>query len=221
MSQDPREQQPIAPLQPFPPGYNAPSPYYVLPAPAPAKPSGWVVFRRTLRLLLRRFIYGLVIVGRKLRPVAGYLIVIVALLGVIGWMAIQLWAPKPQPQADVRVAAIPPAPSVENYIKGQQTFNGDLMWSSYSSTYQAAQLQKGASKETLQANIESLRSSGVKIQQFDYIGGVTIDGGGGMYYYSIALEYQGQQIKLPLILTVDNDGKIARVISPLLPDQSK
>lgn len=215
MMQDPREQQQqIVPgSAQVPPGYAA---YYGPVAVAP-KPSRFEVFMRTLRLLLRRLIYSLVVVLRVLKPVAGWLVAIVLLVGVIGWLSFQLWAPKSteQPTHDVRVAAIAPAAAVESYIKGQQSFNADLMWSAYSTPFQSSQLEKGASKETLQARVDNEKLRGLKYVKYDYIGGVPIDAGGGMYYYSVELEYQGQQIKVPMIFTVDTDGKVVRVLSPL------
>lgn len=215
MVQDPRE-QPIYPApQPAQPGY-APGTYYVAPAPVPIKKPGFgAVLFRTVRLLFRRFIYGLVLLWRAIRPAVGYIALSLVALGIIGWLSFQLWGPKPGAPRDVRVAAVLPASAVENYIKGQQSFNADMMWSAYSPTYQAAQLQRGATKETLQARVDNERLRGLKYVQYEYVGGVQLEDGGGMYYYAVKLEFQGQQAKLPMIFTVDTDGKVIRVMSPL------
>src|SRR5262245_35561041 len=88
-------QQPAtAPLAyPSQPAYPVPQPYY---APAP-KVGRFGRFRRLMRLLLRRSLYGSVVFGRAIRPYAGFVVVIIALLGVIGWMSYLLWGPKAAP----------------------------------------------------------------------------------------------------------------------------
>src|SRR6266536_2625921 len=86
-------QQPsAAPLvYPAQPVYPAPQPPYYAPAP---KIGRFVRFRRLMRLLLRRLLYGSVVVGRVIRPYAGFVVAIIALLGVIGWMSYLLWGPQ-------------------------------------------------------------------------------------------------------------------------------
>lgn len=200
----------------YPPGHQVPPTYYGAPPPLPArKPGVATVLVRTIRLLLRRLLYGLIIAGRVLRPFAIPLIIFVVLGSIIGWMGFQLWGPKPDAPADTRAAAIPPAPAVEDFLKGQQSYDADMMWSAYSTAYQAAQLERGASKETLQAQADNLRLRGLKYVKYDYVGGVNLDGNGGMYFYAVELDLQGQRAKLPMILTVGNDGRIVRILWPL------
>jgi len=205
-------QQPaVAPIvYPPQPAYPAPQPYY---PPAP-KVGRFGRSRRILRLLLRRLLYGSVVVGRALRPYAGFVVIIIALLGVVGWMSYLLWGPKPTAPSFTRVDSLPPAQAVETFIKGQQTFNADMMWDSYSTDYQAAQLANGASKATLQAQANSQRTMGLQFVHYDYIGGVKIDNG-SMYFYSVDLRLQNQQARLPMIFRADVDGKITGIDSPL------
>src|SRR5213593_3034470 len=122
-------QQPAtAPMvYPAQPVYPAPQPYY---APAP-KVGRFARFRRLMRLLLRRLLYGSVVVGRVIRPYAGFVVAIIALLGVIGWMSVLLWWPRGQAK-DVRVESLAPAPAVEHFIQGQQNYDADMMWDALS-----------------------------------------------------------------------------------------
>src|SRR5215204_7220332 len=162
----------------YQPAYSAPQPPYYAP---PVKAGRWVRFRRLCRLMLRRLWYGATVIGRVLRPYAAFVAIVIALLGVIGWMSFLLWAPKAAPGAFQRVDSLPPAPAVETYIKGQQDFNADMMWDAYSTDYQASQLANGASKATLQAQASGMRSAGLQFVHSDYIGGVQLDGGRSMY----------------------------------------
>ena len=202
----------------YQPVYPAPqSPYY---APAPPKVGRFARFRRLCRLLLRRLMYGGVVLGRALRPYAAFVVIIVALLGVLGWMSYLLWGPKAAPAMFERADSLPPAAAVENYIKGQQDYNADMMWDAYSTDYQAAQLANGASKATLQAQASGMRSAGLRFVHSDYIGGVHLDGGRSMYFYTIDLTRADQHGRIPYIFTADADGKIVDVDSPFLRPQS-
>ncbi len=212
-------QQPAATPLISPPAYPAPQPPYYAPAPA-AKAGFWTRFRRTIRLLLRRVLYRTTVVGRALRPYAGFIAVIVALLGVIGWMSYMLWAPKAAPAAFERAESLPPASAVETFIRGQQAFNAEMMWESYSTDYQASQLANGASKATLQAQADNQRRRGLKFVRADYIGGVKLDDGRSMYFYTMDLALSSQHGRFPFVFTADADGKIVDVDSPFTRAQS-
>jgi len=206
-------QQVVSAPAAYQPAYPTPQNPYYASAP-PIKAGRWVRTRRMMRLLLRRLWYGTAVVGRVLRPYAGFVVVIIALLGVIGWMSYLLWAPKAAPTAFQRADSLPPAPAVETFIKGQQDFNADMMWDAYSTDYQANQLASGASKATLQAQASSQRSAGLHFVHYDYIGGVTLDNG-SMYFYSVDLSLQNQHARFPIIFKADQDGKIVGIDSPL------
>jgi len=208
-----------APPAAYQPGYPTPQNLYYPPAP-PIKAGRWTRTRRLGRLLLRRLWYGTAVLGRFLRPYAGFVVVVIALLAVIGWMSYLLWAPKDAPAAFQRVDSLPPAPAVETYIKGQQDFNADMMWDAYSTDYQASQLASGASKATLQAQASGMRSAGLQFVHSDYVGGVQLDGGRSMYFYTIDLARAEQHGRFPYVFTADADGKIVDVDSPFLRPQS-
>jgi hypothetical protein len=212
MEENREPQQAVAAPVTYQPVYPAPpNPYY---APAPASAGRFTRFRRLCRLLVRRVLYAGVVVGRAMRPYAAFVVIIVGLLGVIGWMSYQLWGPKAAPAQFERAESLPPAAAVETYIKGQQTFNADMMWDAYSTDYQANQLANGASKATLQAQASSQRNAGLQFVHYDYIGGVKLDNG-SMYFYSVDLSLQNQRARFPIIFKADQDGKIVGIDSPL------
>ncbi len=201
----------------YQPVYSAQQPpYYAPPIPA----GRWVRFRRLCRLMLRRMWYGGVVVGRVLRPFAATLVVATVLLGVIGWMSYLLWGPKAVPAAFQRADSLPPAPAVETYIKGQQDYNADMMWDAYSTDYQTNQLATGASKATLQSQADSVRTQGIQFVRSDYIGGMQLDDGGSIYFYTIDLAKAQLHRRFPYVFTADADGKIVDVDSPFLRPQS-
>lgn len=197
------------------PQQPAPVTYYV-PAPAP-KAGRFLRFRRMARLLARRSIYGTVLAGRALRPYAATLVTAVVLLGVIGWMAYMLWAPKAPAAAFARADSLPPVAAVESFIQGQQNFNADMMWDAFSTEFQASQLASGASKATLQSQADGQRTMGLKFVRYDYIGGVKELDGGTMYFYSVDLRLRNQQKRFPMIFRADADGKIIEIQSPIAP----
>jgi len=182
-------------------------------APTPARPSRFLVLRRALRLLVRRFVYALVRLGSVLRPYAAFLAIIAVLTGMVGVLLLALVWPTRNTTVDTRVAAIAPSESVETYIKGQQDFNADLMWDAYSPNYQANQLSKGASKLTLQNQIDQERTQGIRYARYDYVGGVPMSSGGNMYFYSVQYELGSQHIEVPATYIVDTDGKIRAIMT--------
>ena len=213
--ENPREQQQVVGPPNVHPSNVIPAQYYVTTPVAPRRPGIWTIFVRTLRLLLRRFLYTLIVLGRPLRPIAGFLVVVLALLGVIGWLSYQLWAPKPGESHDTRVSPLPPSSAVETYIQGQRTYNASLMWDALSNEAQANRLSQGASKETLRVRADNEKLQGLQYKNYDYIGGVKLPDGGRMYFYAVDLEFQSKRGKLPMTFTADADGKVISVYSPL------
>jgi hypothetical protein len=205
------------------PVVNAPAALPAQPAAAtpPAKrPGRFLVVRRLTRLLFRRWLYAMAILFRWMRPAIGYLAIILMLVGVIGWMATQLWWPAGEAPRDARVAALAPASAIESFLQGQQTYNADLMWQAYSTDYQAAQLERGATKAVLQAQADSQRRRGLQYVRADYIGGVKLEDGRSMYFYTVDLALQTQHGKFPYIFTADPEGKIVEIDSPFTRQQS-
>lgn len=139
MSQPPVQQ--TTPPPPYP--VQSPYPYYTPPPRVGAAGR----FARLMRLLLRRVLYNLVLLGRAVRPFALTLAVAFVLLSVIGWMGWQLWGPKPDGPTFTRADSIPPAPAVLNYLQGRKTFDADMMWDSFSVEYQTSRLTSAPRKQ--------------------------------------------------------------------------
>lgn len=212
--EQPREQQvpagpaPYYPYQPQP----YPQPSYAAPAP---RPSAWRMLATFVRLIVRRLLYVLVLILRPLRAHTLPILIILALLGLNGWMALQLWGPRPAAVADSRVALLPTSPAVENYLTGRRTFNADMMWDAYGANLQSRQLQSGGSKATMKTLATQEQRLGLQYRNVQYIGGVADDEGGHIYYYSIDAIIQGQTLRMPIVFWSDREGKIEYIFTPL------
>lgn len=193
----------------------------IVTGPVAAGSNSGVIFRRTIRLLLRRFLYLFMLLLRPLRRYAVFAAVVLALLGVVGWLGFQLWAPRASAVADTRAALIPPAEAVENYIKGQQNGNAELMWDALSPASQADQMGNGSSKATMQSRIDTKRQGGLQFNRYAYVGGQT-GTNFTMYTYYVDVKRADQQATLPMTFLVDKSGKVINIISPdLLNDMAQ
>jgi hypothetical protein len=213
--QEPRDQQPQPGQIVYPQGYTAappPYPYYPQPAPRAGRAGS---FGRVMRLLLRRFLYGVVSVGRALRPIAGAVVVAIIALSVISVLAWQLWGPKPGVVDIGRAESIAQATAVQNYIQGRKAFDADLMWETFSTDFQSSQLNQGASKATLQTQSNTERTMGFQYGKTQYIGGVELDDGTSMFFYTVEVSVQNQRVTVPMVFNTNQDGKIDSIISPL------
>jgi len=186
-----------------------------LPVASPRSATRGRVARRIIRLsrlLLIRALRGLVPVGRALWPYRLTLGVSAVLLAIIAWMALLLWMPPPDAPAFTRVASIPPAPAVERFIKGQQTYDGELMWESLSEEAKAQLLSRGDSKATWQARAEMDKRIGQIYRKYDYVGGVKLQHGGIFFYLVDVVSPQPERNgPTSYVFTVDEDGKILSV----------
>lgn len=185
------------------------------PTPSPSAHAAprFTVLRRTLRLMLRRVLYVLARIAQPLRRNLPSSLLTAALAGVIAWMGFLLWSPAAAAQVDMRAPLVEPSAPVQNYIKGQQNYNAELMWTALSSESQASRLSGGSTKQSLQSQIDQKKDSDVRYNRYDYIGGVQTDGGGDMFFYSVDVQIQNQTYKLPMTFVVNADGKIENIIS--------
>ncbi len=200
---------PQAYAPPQPSVYAAPQPYH----PPASRPN---VFLRTIRLLMRRVMYGGVLAGRALRPRIFSVLIIFVLLCVVAVQSLLLIAPRlgfGTGPVDTRTPLIQPPVAVQDFIQGQREYDAEKMWNSFSPRFQAALLDNGTSKEVIQVRADNERDSGQRYGKHDYIGGVQLNDGRSMYFYMINVESPNAQRSgpMPFVFTVDKDGKIIRV----------
>lgn len=187
------------------------------PSPVSIPRSSWL--RRFVRLLLRRALYSLVALGKRLRPAAAFLVIILLLLGLSGWMGYQLWGGQGVVRAsapDTRVMALPEAPEVVRYVQGNVAYNADEMWDALSPSYQEKYKKLGMDRKALHVKMFAERQRNITYIGYEYIGGVPVEYGGTMYFYVLIGRTEIGDFKIPLIFMIDEkDGKIVAVTPPL------
>ena len=113
--------------------------------------------------------------------------------------------------ANLRSQSAPP--STEDYLRGNQTYNADLVWNSLDSDAQSRISAQGGSRDDLQQQMDAAKQRGVQIAETSYIGGKSLPDGTSMQFYRVGTRQQaGSTIDYqPYMFTLDRDGKIAKV----------
>lgn len=207
---------PVAPppsSQAVPAYAQAAQPAYA--AAPPAAPSSLEIGGRVVRLLGARAIWAADQGWRLVQPRLGWVLLTGLLVSVIGVLSLMLLLPRllagMAAPSDPRVAALPPAPSVEEFLRGQQTFDADLMWGSFSDELRQNLEGREITRDTLAQRIETERQAGQRYSGYKYIGGVQLSGRQAMYFY--AVDYTSPQARgtMSFVFTVGSDGKIVSV----------
>lgn len=222
MMEEPREQPVPSAAAPQPPAYQqAPQGYQQAPpqqayAPAAAaQPSAVEMGGRVARLLAGRAIWAAEQGWRLVEPRLGWVLLTSFLLGLVGVLSLLLVVPpmlrSAAPAADARVSSIAPAPAVEDFLRGQQTYDADLMWESFSPELRESLEGRDITRDTLAERVESERLAGQRYRGFKYIGGVELDNRQAMYFYVVDIASPQQQGSISFVFTVGSDGKIVSV----------
>jgi len=113
--------------------------------------------------------------------------------------------------ANLRSQTAPNA--TEDYLRGNQTYNADLVWNSLDSDAQSRISSQGGSRDDLQQQMDAAKQRGVQIAETSYIGGKSLPDGTSMQFYLVGTRQQaGSNIDYqPYMFTLDRDGKIAKV----------
>jgi hypothetical protein len=202
---------------------QAPSPppaqHVVAPAVyAPPPPSRLVVLERLARLLLRRFARLIMQLWLLIRPRLGWLLLTTFLTGVIALLGLMLIVPRLISRAaddpgDARVALIQPADAVVDFLRGQQTYDADLMWEALSPELRSALEQQAVTRDALAEQVESERQAGHRYRSFEYVGGVEVEGRRKMFFYAVEIQSPVPERNgtFSFVFTVDQSGKIISV----------
>ena len=104
--------------------------------------------------------------------------------------------------------------STENYMKGTETFNAQLVWDSLSDDAQNRYRSRGGSMQALQSQMDNARQAGAQLDQVTYIGGQAFPDGTSMHFYTVLTkgpQSQSTAEPIPYVFTLDPSGKIVRV----------
>jgi hypothetical protein len=164
--------------------------------------------------MVKRMLAGMV---RTLafHPVASLLVVILlALVGFLGYEDYGKGALNLGPSQRIsKSSTLPPSPATEAFIKGQTTFNAQLMWQSFSDDLKQQLSQRGTNQQALQRQLDQRKRAGSKVDQVQYVGGVQNPDGTRLFMYSLIIQAPNQQgiAENHYVLTVDQNDKIIKV----------
>jgi len=113
--------------------------------------------------------------------------------------------------ANLRSQSAPTA--TEDYLRGNQTYNADLVWNSLDSDAQSRLSAQGGSRDDLQQQMDAAKQRGMQIAETSYIGSKSLPDGTTMQFYLVGIRDQaGSNVDYqPYMFTLDRDGKIAKV----------
>ena len=160
-----------------------------------------------------------------LRPLAGVALLLTALVAVVAIAVYAMNPGLPRPSVGaIRLPGMSDSPgasasrsapqATENYLKGNQTFNAELMWSALATEAQERFRSRGSTLPELQRQMESARDQGTQLDEFSYVGGQGLPDGTSMHFYLVLTK--GPQSRsdpqyVPYVFTLDRAGKISRV----------
>ncbi len=166
---------------------------------------------RVVKRMLHRLIRGVVT-----HPIR-FAIVLVALIAGAALLTLQAGLPAlsfalPNPSFKVGSSGAPTA--TENYMKGTETFNAELVWNALSDEAQGRYRSRGGSMQALQSQMDQAKQAGAQLEHVTYIGGQAFPDGTSMHFYTVLT--RGPQSRtdaepIPYVFTLDKSGKIVRV----------
>ncbi len=140
--------------------------------------------------------------------IASLAILVIVVAGVI---AAPLYVGSIPGLANLRTQTAPAA--TEDYLRGNQTYNADLVWNSLDSDAQSRLSAQGGSRDDLQQQMDAAKQRGMQVAEMSYVGGKSLPDGTSMQFYLVGIRDQaGSSIDYqPYMFTLDRNGKIAKV----------
>jgi hypothetical protein len=166
---------------------------------------------RIVKRILHRFVRGMVV-----HPIR-FVIFLVALAACVALFIFQAGLPTISlslPSAPFRASSGGAPSATENYMKGTETFNAELVWNALSDEAQGRYRTRGGSMQALQSQMDQAKQAGAQLEQVTYIGGQAFPDGSSMHFYTVLT--RGPQSRadaepVPYVFTLDTTGKIVRV----------
>lgn len=166
---------------------------------------------RILKRVLHRLIRGLVVHPIRLA------ILLVALVAGAALVVFQAGLPSLSfslPSAPFRVGSSGAPSATENYMRGTETFNAEMVWSALSDEAQGRFKSRGGSIQRLQTEMDQAKQAGAQLEQVTYIGGQSFPDGTSMHFYTVLTrgpQPRSEAEPVPYIFTLDKSGKIVRI----------
>lgn len=103
--------------------------------------------------------------------------------------------------------------STSDFLRGNQSYDAQMMWGSLSPDAQQRLTSGGNSLQTLQQQMDAAQQQGVRVQDVTYIGGKSLADGSSAQFYLVSLQPSATADVqyVPYMFTVGPDGKIDKV----------
>ena len=103
--------------------------------------------------------------------------------------------------------------AAEEFLRGNQTYNAQLVWDSLSDDSRK-RFEGAGGAQALQAQLNSARDHGVKLEKITFVGKQDLPDGTSMQFYLVGSrgpQSSSQLDYVPYVFTIDQAGKIAKV----------
>lgn len=166
---------------------------------------------RIIKRVLHRLVRGLIT-----RPIRFVIIAAALVAGVLLVMTQSGMPSLSLPVASAFRLGTGGAPTAtENYMRGTETFNAELVWNALSDEAQGRYRSRGGSVQALQSQMDQAKQAGAQLENITYIGGQGFPDGTSMHFYTVLTRGpQSQQDgpePVPYVFTLNPAGKIVRV----------
>ncbi len=123
--------------------------------------------------------------------------------------------PAPQPTAVPQAVTRSNAPdATEKFMRGQVTFDANQIWDAMGAELHTALQSRGRDKASIERDFQSLKTSGVQYETYQYVGGYKAPEGESIHFYVVRLrDGDNKATERSYTFRLDNDGKIASFIS--------
>ncbi len=122
--------------------------------------------------------------------------------------------PAPTPTAPPVTRTNAP-PATEAFMTGQVNGNADQIWNAMTASFHNELAGKGRDKTFFQRQFEAQKRSGLVMEGYQYVGGVTADNGNSIHFYVLNVIGSDKKTnRVPWTFVVDREGKIASTEFP-------
>jgi hypothetical protein len=101
--------------------------------------------------------------------------------------------------------------AAEQYLLAKREGNAEKMWATYNDTFKQILQQNGRSVMSDQNQMNFDMQQGRIYEDFKYVAGTPLDGGGTTHLYVVALNLGTQTVELPMTFIIDPEGRISWV----------
>lgn len=134
------------------------------------------------------------------------------IIGGAGISAVRLFGPG----LGVSLPGAGASSAVDAFLRGNQTYDAELVWNAYSDDARERLRSRGTGLEELKRQLALARERGSKIEEATFVGSQQLPNGLSMHFYLVRVangqtQAQAQRDYVPYAFTLDGSGKITRV----------